>query len=153
MEKFKFLVRQARAYLQTADHLVYVTYPLVNETKMLLVVAENLYKASTKAINAILYREKLYKRIISLPDEWEQRLRIFEKIAPKYNLPASVQSIPRKLWTIVKEYEKSPMAFSRKDKFIITDEKFTMQTLDVTLLKKYVSKIRTLITTVEAIQR
>ena len=153
MEKFNFLVRQARSYFETADHLIYVTYPVVGETKMLFVVVENLYRSATKAIGAILHYERLYKRVMIVPDEWSGRLDLFEKIAPRYRVSSSVVKVVRELWELMQKYQKSPMTFSRGEKFVITGEKFSVKTLDVNLLKKYVLEIRTLLQAVEALKR
>ena len=153
MDKFNYLVRQARTHFRTADHMAYVTYPVVGDTRMLIIVAENLYRSALKAVGAVLYYERLYKRIMNVPLGWDERLRLFEKVAPRYSISLHVSKTVRDLYNLMKKHKESPMAFARGDKFVITDEKFSLQTLDITLLKKYVVEIRTLVERVEAIKQ
>jgi hypothetical protein len=153
MEKFNLLVRQARTYFETADHLIYVTYPMIEETKMLLVVVENLYRASVRLVSAVLQYERMYKRIMALPLEFEGKLKVFEKVSSRFKIPSTVVETVYDLWDIMQKHEKSPMEFARKDKFVITGEQFEMKTIDVTLLKKYVSHIRTFLSKIETIKQ
>jgi hypothetical protein len=153
MEKFNFLVRQARTYFETADHLIYITYPMIGETKMLLVVVENLYRASVRLVSAVLQYERMYKRIMVLPLEFEGKLKVFEKVSSRFKISSTVVETVYDLWDIMQKHEKSPMEFARKDKFVITGEQFEMKTIDVTLLKKYASHIRTFLSKIETIKQ
>ena len=63
MEKFQENLVQAIKNLQIADHMAYVTYPLINEKRLLLKIFDEIYKSIISCINAILNYEYLYKRI------------------------------------------------------------------------------------------
>ena len=78
MEDFLELLSEANRAFKTADHLTYVTYPLVQETKLLIAIVENLYSALIKSIEAILEYDQLYKRISLLPQDPQSRLEIFK---------------------------------------------------------------------------
>jgi len=153
MEKFNFLVRQARSYFETADHLAYVTYPMIREVKMLFIVVENLHKASMKLVGAVLHYERLYKRIMHVPLEFSDRLDIFAKVANRYKINYALVETMKELKDLVEKHNKSPMVFSRGDKFVIANDQFSLKTLDITLLKKYILDIRTVLTKVEAIKQ
>ena len=150
MEKFKFLLRQARSSFETADHLAYVTYPMVKENKMLFIIVENLYKSCMKLVSAILYYERLYKRIMTIPLEWDARFVLFEKVSRRYGVNSSTV---KEVKEIVDKYKESPMTFSRGEKFVIASDRFSMKTLDINLLKKYIIDIRTVLTKLEAISK
>ena len=65
MEQFHQMIQEANKYFTIADHLAYVTYPVVKEIKLTLTIAQNLYNAMTKVIDAIILYERFYKRIIN----------------------------------------------------------------------------------------
>jgi len=153
MDKFNFLIKQARTYFETADHLAYVTYPVIGEPKMLFVVAENLYNSSTKLVDALLHYERLYKRIMEIPIEWEERIKLFARIAPRYKISLAAVEVIKDLFQIIRKYKDSPMVFSRGDKFVITSEKFSLKTLDINLLKQYIIEMRKAIMFVEALKK
>jgi len=62
-EKFIESLNLATKSLQTADHLTYVTFPLLKEQRLLLKVLEELQEAVVNTINAILQYEYSNRRI------------------------------------------------------------------------------------------
>ena len=71
MDIFKNLIYEANKAFNTADHLAYVTYPLVNDTKVITLITEHLFNALEKGMDALLYIERLYKRIQQYSDSFE----------------------------------------------------------------------------------
>ena len=55
MQKFNNFVLEANKKFKLADHIAYVTYPLLKETKLLLTILENTNKSLILALNAYLY--------------------------------------------------------------------------------------------------
>ena len=68
MEPFELQLEEAKKALKTADHLAYITYPLVTDNKIMLLIAENLYTSVIKAIDAFLNYDRYYKRIPIVPE-------------------------------------------------------------------------------------
>ena len=87
METVLKLVARANKHLHTADHLTYVTYPLLKDVKLVFAVIENLHTAYVCAMDAFLTYERLYKRIMAVPDDYKSRLDIFKtKIVKKKDI-------------------------------------------------------------------
>jgi hypothetical protein len=152
MEKFNQLLKQARESFSTADHLAYVSFPMIREPKMLYVIAEALHKTAMQVITALLYYEKMYKRIMTIPQEEGARIQMLEKLAPKYKLSNGVVDAVKDLSEIMQKYKESPMTFSRGDKFVMSTDVFNLKMLDANLLKNHVLSVRTLLERVEAIK-
>ena len=57
------LINKANQSFKVADHIAYVTYPLVKDNKLIITVTENLAESLTKAIESLLFYERMYKRI------------------------------------------------------------------------------------------
>ena len=63
MEKYKNDLMEASRHLRIADHMTYVTFPLVNEHRLLLKIFDEVYLSIINCVNCILNYESLYKRI------------------------------------------------------------------------------------------
>ena len=63
MEKFLENLQEAENIIQTIDHMVYVTFPLIQDKKLLLKIILETKTAIANCINSILQYEYLYKRI------------------------------------------------------------------------------------------
>ena len=85
-EKFQENLEDAIKNLQIADHLAYITLPLVKDNRLLLKIFDSIYKSIISCINAILNYEYLYKRI-KIYKSTEENLQTFvHKCAKNYNL-------------------------------------------------------------------
>lgn len=139
MERVRKLRQQALKYFDTADHLAYVTYPLINDVKLLTTIAENLYYSLRSAMEALLYYDRLYKRIPPIVDNFETKIEVFKKCMNRYNLDREALLLIRDLRAILKFREKSPMEFQRKDKYVICSPTYNMRSLTLTKIKNYIS--------------
>ena len=63
MEKFLEGLQKAEKTIQEADHIVYVTFPLIKDKRLLLKVLQEIKNAVIICINSVLQYEYLYKRI------------------------------------------------------------------------------------------
>ena len=53
MERFRQLVKEANKAFETADHLTYMTYQIVKDIKLMIMITENLYNALEKGMDAV----------------------------------------------------------------------------------------------------
>ena len=134
MEKYQENLKEAIKHLQIADHMTYVTYPLVNEQRLILKIFDEIYKSIINSINAILNYEYLYKRIRLT----ENNLQTFaQKCAKQYDL-SNIQL--KKIFEIIelnKRHQRSAMEFVKKDRIIILSDALNTQTLDIFRIKQY----------------
>ena len=70
MDQLKILINDANQKIRTADHLTYMTYPLIKDPKIVIKIAENIHLAMKTAIEAVVYYDRLYKRISPLGNEF-----------------------------------------------------------------------------------
>ncbi len=144
MGEFTKALEQANSSFRTADHLAYVSYPLLRDNRLLLAITQNLYIAGLKTVDAVLYYEKMHKRITIMPIDFESRMLLFEKqLAPKINIQPGAAKIIRDLKFIMQQHRETSMEFSRKEKFIICSDDYTnMKTIDIEMLKSYIVVLR-----------
>ncbi len=86
MEAYQLLARKAFNNFKAADHLTYVTLPLLKDTRLILTVLENLNLSLINGMNSILEYERLYRRISALPENLDLRLDVFKIVGKRYNV-------------------------------------------------------------------
>ena len=135
-------VEEAEKIIRGIDHIVYVTYPLIKENRLLITMVVEMKRAILLLINSILQFEYLHKRV-GLSQNPEKNLNtFFEKCAPHYNLTKIDTNMIIELFNIVEKHKKSLMGFARNSKFVILygDMKTCIISLEKTKEFLYLSK-------------
>jgi len=153
METFQLLVDEANKAFQTADHLTYSTYNVVRDPKLLLVISENLFKALSKGMEAIVYYEKMYKRIPPINNDFRSLIEVFrDKCMVRYAIPRDSLIVIQDLKGVLDHHKKAPIEFRRgTDRFVIADRDFRTKTLDITKVKNYLQITKVFIFKVNSI--
>ena len=126
-------------HFNTADHLVFVTYPLVKDVKLLLQVVDSLYKSMVLMVDVLLVYERTYRRIGSYSDNYEQKLQIFrDYCVPRYGFSKEFFPLLDELRVLVEAHRSSPVEFKRDDMYIICNEDYQMRTISLEQVKGYV---------------
>ena len=139
MEKFIENLQEAHKIIQTLDHLMYVTFPLIKDKNILLKILLETKTATVKCINCILQREYLYKRI-SLYKNPKTNFRIFcEKCAKRYKITGKEIELILELFNLVEKHKKSSMEFAKNGRVIILSERLDSKILTVENLKEFLA--------------
>lgn len=145
MEEFQTLTQQANFAFNTADHLAYVTYNLINDNKLIVVITENIYNALMKIMDAILCYERYYKRINLHPDIFETKFEILKNVAKRYNITREELLLIKDVKELIEHRNKSPIEFARRDKFVICSHDYKLRTLTLIKVKQYIQLTKNLI--------
>jgi hypothetical protein len=116
---------------------MYVTYPLINEKRLLIKIFDEIYISIINTIHAIINYEHLLERIKVYENKNQNIENFLSKIAKNYNL--SEQHI-RKIQDIIemhKKHKQSAMEFVKKDKIVILSDNLGAKVLDVYRVKEY----------------
>ena len=129
--------------LKIADHMLTQTYPVINDSKLLLAVLENIFLATTNALTAILHYEQQYHGLGQFKDVFDTKFNIFKlEVAQKYKVTPDVILFIQGLKNKVMAHKKSPVEFARKDKFVICDETYKTEIVSLPQLKKDLQKAK-----------
>jgi len=143
MEKFQELRETAKKKVQLADHILTQTYPLVKDTKLLLVVIENIFLALTNAVGSLLYYERLFKRIPPFQDNFSSKFNMFRaRCVDRYKINNEYVLFIQSIKDIIVEHKKSPVEFVRKDRFVICSDNYSMKTISVEQIKENLAKAK-----------
>ena len=137
-ERYQELLQTARKQIELADHMLYVTYPLVQETKFLLAIANHVISAARCSVQALLEFELLYKRLEQFNRTFLSEVEIYQKkVAPRYNLDGKYYKLLQKLMEVQKYDTESVVRFKRGDKYILSTGEYSMSAIDVDTVKRY----------------
>jgi len=105
-------------------------------------------------MESILRFDMIYKRIQPYGDTFVQKFNTFKlKSARLHKIKAEDVSLIQELRTLMKDHQKSPVEFVRKEMFVICSDKYRMKTLNVTDLRKYLDKTKLFIQEANSIIR
>ena len=120
---------QADSKLKIADHLLSTTYPFVKDPKLLVSVIDALFQAMELAIETAIEYEKNFKTLQYT--DFESKIEIFRrKVIPKYALDPKIIDFLLELKAILESHRKSGVEFTKKEKFVISDNDYNLKTLD-----------------------
>ena len=136
MEQYEQNLKEAARHLQIADHMTYVTFPLINDHRLLLKIFDEIYGSIIGCVNAILNYEAMYKRI-KLYSGINDNFNTFARIGKNYNLSNEQVKRIKELIELNKKKKKSAMEFVRQDKVVIMSDNLGTQVLDLITIKKY----------------
>jgi hypothetical protein len=151
MEKFQELGVVAKKKLQLADHILTMTYPLVNDSKLLLAVVENIFLSLTNAMGSVLYYERLFKRVPPFHDNFSSKFSLFREYAEKNNIDKEYLRLIQNIKDVIVKHKKSPVEFARKDQLVICNDDYKMRILSANELRGYMSKARSFLKITEDI--
>lgn len=152
MELFELARHKSKKNIQIADHMLFVTYPLIKDTKLLLAIIENIFLAMANAMDSVLYHERMYKRIPPFQNSFESKFNIFrERIVHKYNIDKSLVADMQEIKNIIAEHKKSPVEFTRKDRFVICSSNYKLRTLSLNDIKNYLARAKIFIQAMDSI--
>jgi len=140
--KYLESLEKSRRSRKIADHMAYMTYPMMGDKRLLLKIVDEIYCALIGSMNAILQYEYLKKRI-NLSDDADYNLKlIFEKCAQRYGISnEDIYSI-REFFSLYEQHKKSPIEFQRKDKVVLMSDDFRTKIIDLEKIKKYIFLVR-----------
>jgi len=119
--------------LQTAEHLLKVTFPLVRDPKLLIGIVHNLNSCIDYAMEDVLDKELL------VPKSLNGKIELLRK---KYNPPPEHIEFIRKINRLISLYKESPVVFKRGNKQIICNENYDVEVLSVKEVENLISKAK-----------
>lgn len=138
MEKFLQKIEEAEKTIRIADHIAYVTFPIVKDKRLLLKIMLETKNAIANCINSILQYEYLYKRI-KLYQNPSENFRIFtEKCAPRYNITKDEVNLINELFDFAKKHKESSMEFVRREKVVILTNSMEQRILTIEKTKGFI---------------
>jgi hypothetical protein len=137
VEKYQESLQKSIKSLQIADHMAYVTYPIVKDKRLLLKILDKIYESLIGMINSILQYDYLWKRVQLYKDP-KSNFQVFkEKSGPRCGISSMEISEIIEILAIIEKHKKSPLEFARKDKIVIMSDNLRTSVIDIERVKTY----------------
>jgi len=145
MEKLLENLKEAEKTINTIDHILYVTFPIVNDKKILLKSLIELKIAVIKIINSILQYEYLFKRTNIYKDPKDNFRNFENNCSIRYNIDKLEINLIKELFDLVERHKKSSMEFVKDEKIIILGENMNHKTITLEKVKKFLNLSKNLL--------
>lgn len=143
MEQYANSKNKVQHHIRVADHLLTMTYPMLKDPKILASALENMFSALSITLDAVMYYERLFKRVPLYNDNFQSKFTIFKtKVVNNYNISSDTVKFISELKEYVTERKKAPVEFPRKGKYVIADKDYRLRTLAFEDLKKKLTKTK-----------
>lgn len=142
MEKFFENLISAEKTIRAADHIVYVTFPLIKDKRLLLKVIQETRNAVALCINAILQYEYMFKRINLYKDSKSNFRTFVDKCSQRYNISQQEIKIVLELFEIMQKHKESPFEFIKEEKIIILSNGLKPTTLTLEKTKEFLITVK-----------
>lgn len=136
-DNFLVTLQSASKALQIADHMIYITFPLIKENRLLIKILSEIHATLLSIINTVLQYEYGYKRIVLYNDARMNFNTFKDKCAPRFNISQDEVAKIIEIFRLVEKHKKSPMEFARKDKLVILSDNLHTETISIEKLKEY----------------
>ena len=134
MDSPETLITRARRSLQVAEQMLLHTYPVVDDPKLLLAVAGDIYTALASCMTAVLAGKGVKA------GDFDSQLAAFQRMAEEFSITGDDLDLISQLHDVMQQHKDSPVEFPRKDCFVICDEKYYMRTVSLDDVKQYLFK-------------
>ena len=150
MNEYCVALDQAKNAVKIADHMLKVTYNVVNDPKLLMVIAERLLLAMEQVVKAIVMYEVQCHRIPPFKEEFDEMFSLFKmRCTGRYNIDSGYVDLLQEIKEVVQHHKQSPVEFSRKEEYVICSENYETDIISKTFLNESVAKIKLFIEDVE----
>ncbi len=119
MQKILENLLEAKKRIVAVDHLTYVTFPLIQDKKLLIKIILELKKAMVNCITAILQHECLFKRIKLSRDPQVNFQTFREKSYRRFGITSQEINLILELFEAVRKHDESSMEFLKNEKIVI----------------------------------
>ncbi|MBI2508400.1 hypothetical protein HYV89_05625 [Candidatus Woesearchaeota archaeon] len=152
MEIYQTHYSKAASFFKSADHLLYVTMPVVKDVKLVATVLDNIYFSLAHGMDSILEFERYYKRLMPIANNFDLRLEVFsEKVAANYGFTKEETDFINEIKKLRDDRKNASMEFTRSGKLIICSESYRMKTISIEEIKKYLSTTKNFLLKVDKI--
>ncbi|MBD3312457.1 hypothetical protein GF352_03330 [archaeon] len=135
-------LKSAVEELSLADHMLYVTFPLLNDKQIFLNAVNHLGKSITEVIRAFMSREVAFKRIKFMPPKDLLINEFIDRYSGNLGLNKRLVKMIKQVTTFNNVRHRSSIKLKRNDKFIVISPEYSMSALTLEEAKDYLRLAR-----------
>jgi hypothetical protein len=141
-ERYQECRESALRHMTLADHMFTMTYPLVQDPKLLKVVVKNLYTSMEQSLAALLNYERYYKRVPPFTENLGAMLDLARPVFEKYKISHGYIGFINELKEVLDLQKDSDVEFVRKEKVVFASKDYDLNSISVKEIKDYIAKAK-----------
>ncbi len=145
MEEYKLSLEKSVKHMKIADHMIYTTYPLLKDKRLLLKILEELYNSALNLINAVLQYDYLYKRINLYQDSRANFQTFRDKCASRFGISREQVNSVLEIFSLIEKHRQSPIEFMKRDQLVIMSDGIKIDTLSIEKMKIHILNVKDMI--------
>ena len=129
-DKIIISLERAQEHFKTAAHMIYVTFPIIEDKHFLVKIMDELYQTLNCLVKSILYYESKNKKLFVFRNA-RLNFKVFKKKIAPTKLDFAELTKLEQIINIRRKHKKSQMEFVRNEKLVILNQdKFEVLTID-----------------------
>ncbi|HIJ11012.1 TPA: hypothetical protein HA278_03050 [Candidatus Woesearchaeota archaeon] len=149
-------IARAKAIQQydAAFHLLKVTYPLIQDPKLLMGIVTNISNSYQAAVEAILAYERQLQLVPAYGTRFIEKWNTFRAKSATRNKVDNVHlDNVERLQEMLQKHKESPVDFSKKGRFVLTGQDYAIQTVGEKELQEFLNHNKAFLAKMDAIVR
>ncbi len=134
--KFIESLQEAERNVRIIDHMLYITYPLVKDKRILIKVLKESKNSIFLCISAILQYEYINKRI-KLSNDSKINFNTFRECSETYRITGDEIKKILELYDIIEHHKESSMEFYKNGKLVILSENMAQKLISLEKTKEF----------------
>lgn len=142
MEKYQQCRSESEKLMKLSDHILTMTYPIVQDPKILKVVLNNVYGAMFSALGYLLNYERYYKRIPPFTENYGAMVEIAKDVFSRYKISQGYIGFLNEVKETFELQKQSEVEFVRKEKVVFATKDYDLNSISVKELKEFIAKAK-----------
>lgn len=131
-------IEEADRMIKTADHMIYTTYPVIKDKRLLLKILSEIAIAVSKSIACILQYDYVYEKIELYKDPKRNFETFKNKCAPDYGITQEEIKKIMDLLDLAERHKRSTMEFVKDDKIVIITDGMESHIVTLEKIKEFI---------------
>jgi hypothetical protein len=146
MENYHELLNKAKKEIDSSDHLLFVTYNIVKDSKFVFSVTNQLIDAVKYALESLLEHERKSKLIEPYPKQFNFMVETFKnKVSERREFDNNTITFLKKLVLMEQTIDSSSINFRRGDTYVLADDEFGTKAVELQTIKSYFSDAKSFV--------
>jgi hypothetical protein len=142
MERYQQCRDESERLMKLADHVLVMTYPLVQDPKILKVVLNNVSDAMFNTLGYLLNYERYYKRVTPFTENYTAMVELAKPVFEKYKISKGYIGFLNEIKETVQMQKDSDVEFVRKEKVVFASKDYDLNSISVKELKDFIAKAK-----------
>ncbi len=141
MADYEQLMKDARLELDSAEHLLFVTFNLNKDSNFIFTVTNQLIKSVRLSLESLLTYERKQRNIEPFPKHFSVMADTFKnKVAERREFDPVTIGFLRKMVELEMSLRSSSIHYRRDDNYVVADQDYSTTSYDMSTIKTYFSQ-------------